>query len=159
MTDTLPTNGIATTAWMRTIKGRPAVGGVAERTRRTRMDDVTMFSEMTGDRNPLHYDATLAARSPFGGLIVQGGVTSGLLNAVVAEDLPGPGTVFLGVEWRFLKAVAVGEEITARVEVLTVRDDKPICTLATTVRNARGEVCLSGNAATYTAPLTGRNAG
>jgi acyl dehydratase len=94
MTDTLPTNGIATTAWMRTIKGRPAVGGVAERTRRTRMDDVTMFSEMTGDRNPLHYDATLAARSPFGGLIVQGGVTSGLLNAVVAEDLPGPGTVF-----------------------------------------------------------------
>jgi acyl dehydratase len=58
------------------------------------MDDVTMFSEMTGDRNPLHYDATLAARSPFGGLIVQGGVTSGLLNAVVAEDLPGPGTVF-----------------------------------------------------------------
>jgi acyl dehydratase len=159
MTDTLPTNGIATTAWMRTIKGRPAVGGVAERTRRTRMDDVTMFSEMTGDRNPLHYDAAIAARSPFGGLIVQGGVTSGLLNAVVAEDLPGPGTVFLGVEWRFLKAVAVGEEITARVEVLTVRDDKPICTLATTVRNARGEVCLSGNAATYTAPLTGRNAG
>ncbi len=102
------------------------------------MQDVTMFSEMTGDRNPLHYDAALAASSPFGELIVQGGVTSGLLNAVVAEDLPGPGTVFLGVEWRFLKAVAVGEEITARVEVVTVRDDKPICTVATTVRNARG---------------------
>ena len=123
------------------------------------MQDVTMFSEMTGDRNPLHYDAALAARSPFGELIVQGGVTSGLLNAVVAEDLPGPGTVFLGVEWRFLKAVAVGEEITARVEVVTVRDDKPICTLATTVRNARGEVCLSGSATTYTVPLTGRKAG
>ena len=138
MTDTSSTTGIAITPWARTIKGRPAIGGFAERTRRTTMGDVTMFTEMTGDRNPLHYDAALAAASPFGGLIVQGGVTSGLLNAVVAEDLPGPGTVFLGVEWRFLKAVHVGEEITARVEVVTVRDDKPICTMATTVRNARG---------------------
>ena len=69
---------------------------------------------------------------------------SGLLNAVVAEDLPGPGTVFLGVEWHFLKAVHVGEEITARVEVVTVRDDKPICTMATSVRNAGGEVSFLG---------------
>src|SRR5215208_2088239 len=76
------------------------------------MRDVEMFSAMTGDMNPLHYDAALAATSPFGGLIVQGGVTSGLLNALVAEDLPGPGTVFLQVEWRFVKAVMVGEEIT-----------------------------------------------
>jgi acyl dehydratase len=59
------------------------------------MRDVEMFTEITGDRNPVHYDAELAAKSPFGGLIVQGGVTTGLLNAVVAEDLPGPGTVFL----------------------------------------------------------------
>ena len=108
---------------------------------------------MTGDRNPLHYDAALAAASPFGGLIVQGGVTSGLLNAIVAEDLPGPGTVFLGVEWRFVKAVGVGEQITGRVEVTGVRDDKPICTLATSVRNAQGEDCLVGTAVTYTVPL------
>ena len=78
---------------------------------------------------------------------------SGLLNAVVAADLPGPGTVFLGVEWRFVKAVRVGEEITARVEVTAVREDKPICTLATTVRNADGEACLTGTAVTWTAPL------
>jgi acyl dehydratase len=155
MTKNSPITDAAATAWTRTIKGRPAVGGVAERTRQTSMSDVTIFTEMTGDRNPLHYNAALAAASPFGGLIVQGGVTSGLLNAVVAEDLPGPGTVFLGVEWRFLKAVAIGEEITARVEVVTVRDDKPICTLTTTVRNVKGEVCLSGSAATYTVPLTG----
>src|SRR5271166_788014 len=141
MTDTLPTAGIAAPAWTRTIKGRPSVAGVAERTRRTSMQDVTMFSEMTGDRNPLHYDAALAARSPFGELIVQGGVTSGLLNAVVAEDLPGPGTVFLGVEWRFLKAVAVGEEITPRVAVVPGREDKPMWPLATPRRHARGEVC------------------
>jgi acyl dehydratase len=140
-------------AWAKTLKGKPAVGAVAERSRRTSMRDVEMFSAMTGDMNPLHYDAALAERSPFGGLIVQGGITSGLLNAAVAEDLPGPGTVFLGVEWRFVKAVKVGEEITARVEVTSVRDDKPICTLATTVRNGKGETCLIGTATTYTVPL------
>ena len=112
-----------------------------------------MFSEMTGDRNPLHYDPELAAASPFGRMIVQGGITSGLLNAVVAEALPGPGTVFLATEWRFLKAVGIGDEIIARVEVTSIRDDKPICTLATTVRNASGEICLAGNAVTYTALL------
>ena len=89
----------------------------------------------------------------FGRLIVQGGVTSGLLNALVAEDLPGPGTVFLGVEWKFVKAVGIGEEIVARAEVLSVREDKPICTLATTISNAAGEICLSGTATTYTVPV------
>ena len=139
--------------WSRTLAGKPQPRQAAERTRRTTMADVEAFTAITGDRNPLHYDAALAAASPFGGLIVQGGVTSGLLNAVVAEDLPGPGSVFLGVEWRFVKAVHVGETITAHVEVLTVRDDKPICTLSTTVRNAAGEACLTGTAVTWTAPL------
>ncbi len=139
--------------WTSTIAGRPRQGQAAERRRRTSMADVEAFTAITGDRNPLHYDRALAAGSAFGGLIVQGGVTSGLLNAVVAEQLPGPGTVFLGVEWRFVKAVRVGEEIIARVEVATVRDDKPICTLVTTVRNAAGEDCLTGTAVTWTAPL------
>jgi acyl dehydratase len=94
-----------------------------------------------------------ASGSPFGGLIVQGGVTSGLLNAIVAEDLPGPGTVFLGVEWRFVRAVAVGETIIGQVRVTKVRDDKPICELETTVRNLAGDACLTGTAVTFTVPL------
>jgi acyl dehydratase len=143
----------AVTPWDDTINGRPLIGSCAERSRRTSMQDVVAFSDMTGDRNPLHYDEELAAATPFGGLIVQGGVTSGLLNAIVAEDLPGPGTVFLGVEWRFVKAVAVGEMIVGRVEVTAVRDDKPICNLATTVRNAQGDLCLTGTALTYTIAL------
>lgn len=142
-----------TTIWEQTLAGRPAIGATAERTRRTSMDDVERFTAMTGDRNPLHYDAALAAASPMGGLIVQGGVTTGILNALVAEDLPGPGTVFLGVEWTFLKAVKVGEAITGRIEVTSRRDDKPICTLETTIRNEAGEVCLDGTATTYTVPL------
>jgi len=146
-------------AWARTIKGMPRVGSAAERSRRVTMDDVHAFTGMTGDRNPLHYDEALAAQTVFGGLIVQGGVTSGILNAIVAEDLPGPGTVFLGVEWKFVKAVAVGEEITGRVEVIRLREDKPICTLETSVRNAAGELCLSGTATTFTVALRGLDGG
>jgi acyl dehydratase len=139
--------------WTRTIYGRPTVSARAERSRMTTMRDVEMFTEITGDRNPIHYNAELAAKSPFGALIVQGGVTTGLLNAVVAEDLPGPGTVFLETNWRFVKAVRVGETITASVKVEFVRDDKPICKLETIVRNADGETCVVGSATTYTMPL------
>lgn len=139
--------------WAGVTNGKPRVGQCAERRRTTRMADVEAFTEMTGDRNPLHYDRALAERSPFRRLIVQGGVTSGILNALVAEDLPGPGSVFLGVEWRFVKAVGIDETITGRVEVLDVRDDKPICRIATTVRNAAGEDCLTGTATVYTVPL------
>ena len=144
-------------AWSATTNGKPEVGASAEMTRTTSEQDVVAFSEMTGDRNPLHYDRDAAERSVFGRRIVQGGVTTGLLNAVVAELLPGPGTVFLGVEWKFVKAVGIGETITARVEVLSVRDDKPIATLSTTIRNAAGETCLSGSATTYTVPLARRS--
>jgi acyl dehydratase len=139
--------------WDGTILGRPLVGDTAERSRAVGERDIALFTEITGDRNPLHYDRDLAASSVFGGLIVQGGITSGILNAIVAEDLPGPGTVFLGVEWKFVKPVYVGDVITGRVEVSAVRDDKPICTLATSVRNQHGVVCLSGSATTYTAKL------
>jgi acyl dehydratase len=145
--------------WSRTLAGRPVPGRRAERTRTTTMRDVEMFTEMTGDKNPIHYDVELAANSPFGGLIVQGGVTTGLMNAVVAEDLPGPGTVFLETNWRFVKAVRVGETITASVKVEHVRDDKPICKLETVVRNANGEDCVVGTATTYTMPLSQRVAG
>ncbi len=143
----------AKSPWKRVISGQPERGATAQRSRPTSMQDVEMFTAMTGDRNPIHYDEALARSTPFGGLIVQGGVTTGLLNAVVAEDLPGPGTVFLETNWKFVKAVKVGETITASVTVDEVRDDKPICRLTTAVRNADGEDCVVGTATTYTMPL------
>src|SRR5215813_14068620 len=145
--------------WARTLAGKPSPGSSAERSRTTTMRDVEMFTEMTGDKNPIHYDVEIATASPFGGLIVQGGVTTGLLNAVVAENLPGPGTVFLETNWRFVKAVRVGETIIASVKVEHVRDDKPICKLETVVRNGSGETCIVGTATTYTMPLSQRVAG
>jgi acyl dehydratase len=116
-------------------------------------EDIVRFTEMSGDRNPLHYDEDAASRSVFGEVIVQGGITSAILNAVVAEDLPGPGTVFLNVEWRFNAPVRPGDTITGRVEVLDVRLDKPITTLATTVTRDDGTEVLSGRALCYTTPL------
>jgi acyl dehydratase len=128
-------------------------GDVARRARTVTARDIELFTEITGDRNPLHYDAALAEASRFGGIIVQGGVTSGLLNAVVAEDLPGPGSVFLHVDWRFLQAVRPGDTITAEVEVLETRADKPISTLRTTITNQDRDVVLDGTAVVYRAPL------
>ena len=125
------------------------VGQTARRTRTVSARDIELFTEMTGDHNPLHYDQALAEASRFGGIIVQGGVTSGLLNALVAEDLPGPGSVFLHVDWSFKAPVRPGDEITAEAEVLEVRDDKPICTLRTTITNQDGTVVLDGTARVY----------
>jgi acyl dehydratase len=129
------------------------VGATARRSRRITKRDIELFTERTGDRNPLHYDDGAAARSRFGGLIVQGGVTSGLLNAVVAEDLPGPGSVFLHVDWSFKAPVRPGDEITAEVEVLEAREDKPLTRLRTTIVNQEGTVVLDGTALVWTEPL------
>ncbi len=131
------------------------VGQTARRSRRISARDIELFTELTGDRNPIHYDADVAARSRFGGIIVQGGVTSGLLNALVAEDLPGPGSVFLHVDWNFRAPVRPGDEITAEAEVLSVREDKPICTLRTTITNQDGTVVLDGTALVFQDPLDG----
>src|ERR671919_413309 len=129
------------------------IGDRARRSRTIASRDIELFTELTGDRNPLHYDEAAAAASRFGGIIVQGGVTSGLLNTVVAEDLPGPGSVFLHVDWDFKAPVRPGDEITATVEVLEVREDKPLTTLRTTITNQEGALVLDGSARVWTEPL------
>ena len=131
----------------------PRVGQRAERTRAVQARDIELFTEISGDRNPLHYDEELAKATRFGGIVVQGGITSAILNAVVAEDLPGPGTVFLHVDWSFKAPVRPGDEITGRAEVLEVRTDKPITKLKTEVVREDGTVVLEGEALCYTMPL------
>jgi acyl dehydratase len=134
-------------------RGIPRVGQTAERSRDVTVRDLERFTEMSGDRNPLHYDQAAASKTRFGGIVVQGGVTSAILNAVVAEDLPGPGTVFLQVNWSFKAPVRPGDMITGRVEVTRVRDDKPITELNTQVVRGDGTVVLDGTAVCYTFPL------
>jgi acyl dehydratase len=137
----------STTAWKREP---PRVGQRAERSRLVSPEYIRLFTEISGDRNPLHYDEAAARASRFGEIVVQGGVTSSILNAVVAEDLPGPGTVFLHVDWKFTAPVRPGDTITGSVEVLEVREDKPITRLATVVRRQDATVVLEGTAVCYT---------
>ena len=132
------------------------VGDTASRTRTVTARDIELFTELTGDRNPLHYDPQLARRSRFGGIVVQGGVTSGLLNAVVAEDLPGPGSVFLHVDWAFRAPVRPGDVITAEVVVTSIRADKPVTTLSTTVTNQDSVVVLDGTAVVWRDPAVAK---
>src|SRR6476469_6032976 len=101
--------------------GAPSVGQRASLARTVTDADIARFTELSGDRNPLHYDAEAAARTRLGGIVVQGGVTSAILNAVVAELLPGPGTVFLQVSWNFRAPVRPGDTITGEVEITKAR--------------------------------------
>lgn len=136
--------------------GMPQVGQKAERSREVTARDIELFTAMSGDRNPLHYDEKAARATRFGGIVVQGGVTSAILNAVVAEDLPGPGTVFLQVNWSFKAPVRPGDTITGEVTVTKVRPDKPITELETRVVRGDGTVALEGSAVCYTMPLVPR---
>jgi acyl dehydratase len=130
----------------------PQIGASARRSRTITRRDIEVFTEISGDRNPIHYDDELAGRSRFGGIVVQGGVTSGLLNALVAEQLPGPGSVFLETSWRFLAPVRPGDVITAEATVTGARADKPVTTLATRITNQNGEVVLDGTAVVWRDP-------
>jgi acyl dehydratase len=143
-------SGVVTAAWP---NGAPHVGDVAELSRTVAPTDIERFTEISGDRNPLHYDVEAAKASRFGEIVVQGGITSAILNAVVAEKLPGPGTVFLNLNLDFRAPVRPGDTITGRVEVTEVRDDKPITKLRTTVTRDDGVVALEGTAVCYTMAL------
>ena len=134
-------------------KGVPQVGQRAERSRTVEATDIKLFTRISGDRNPLHYDEEAVKSTRFGEIVVQGGITSAILNAVVAEDLPGPGTVFLHVDWNFRAPVRPGDAITGAVEITEVRSDKPITELSTTVTRDDGTLVLEGTALCYTMAL------
>lgn len=127
-----------------------AVGDTATRTLTLTAEHVEMFAAITGDRNPLHFDEEFAAGTKFGRLVVQGGLTTGLLHALVAMDMPGPGTVFLSQNWKFTAPVFIDDTITAKAAVLSVHDTKPVTQLAIEVVRNGGEVVLEGEAWCYT---------
>jgi acyl dehydratase len=125
-------------------------GTRATRTLTLTADHVRTFAELTGDRNPLHFDEAFAAGTRFGRLVVQGGLTTGLLHALVAMDLPGPGTVFLSQNWKFTSPVYIGDTITAEGEIVSVHPTKPVTQLKMRVTRQTGETVLEGEAWCYT---------
>jgi acyl dehydratase len=126
------------------------VGQRAQRQLTLTAEHVEAFAQISGDRNPLHFDEAFAARTAFGRLVVQGGLTTGLLHALVAMDMPGPGTVFLSQNWKFTAPVFIGDTITAEAEVLKVHEKKPVTQLRVQVVRTDGEVVLEGEAWCYT---------
>jgi acyl dehydratase len=113
-------------------------------------EHVEKYAEITGDYNPLHFDAAFAAGTKFGKLVVQGGLTTGILNALVAMDMPGPGTVFLSHDFKFTAPVFIGDTITGEAEVLSVHASKPVTRLKITITRQTGETVLEGEAWCYT---------
>ncbi len=126
------------------------IGQKASRSLSLTSDHVAKFAEITGDYNPLHFDDAFAANTKFQRLVVQGGLTTGLLHALVAMDMPGPGTVFLSQNWKFTAPVYIGDTITAEAEILHVHETKPVTQLQIHVRRQDGEVVLEGEAWCYT---------
>ena len=130
------------------------VGQRASRRLTLTAEHVEKFAEITGDRNPLHFDESFAARTRFGRLVVQGGLTTGLLHALVAMDLPGPGTVFLSQNWKFTAPVYIGDTIVAEAEVISVHESKPVTRLKVAVKREDGTIVLEGEAWCYTFQTT-----
>src|SRR5829696_292605 len=118
------------------------VGRKAKHTLTLTAGHVRTFADLTGDYNPLHFDEEFAAGTKFGRLVAQGGLTTGLLHALVAMDLPGPGTVFLSQNWKFTAPVYIGDTITAEAEVRSVHASKPVTQLGIVIRRQDGEVVL-----------------
>lgn len=130
------------------------VGHEASRSLTLTAAHVARFAELSGDYNPLHFDEAFAAGTKFGALVVQGGLTTGLLHALVAMDMPGPGTVFLSQNWKFTAPVYIGDTITASARVLSVHASKPVTQLAIRVTRQTGETVLEGEAWCYTFSAT-----
>lgn len=131
---------------------KPTIGQKATRQITLTEEHVKSYAEMTGDFNPLHFDEAFVKNTSFKRLVVQGGLTTGLLHALVAMDMPGPGTVFLNQNWQFTAPVFIGDTITAEAEVAKVHKTKPVTHLNIKITKQDGEVVLEGTAVCYTFP-------
>ncbi|MDP7532804.1 MAG: MaoC family dehydratase [SAR202 cluster bacterium] len=122
------------------------VGQTASRELTVTSDTVRSFAELTGDFNPLHFDEAFANGTRFKGLIAQGGIATGLLHALVAMDLPGPGSVFMRQNWSFPRPVYIGDTIKATGAIMTFNQRRSIATMEFRVIDQNGQDVLTGEA-------------
>lgn len=127
-----------------------SVGQTASRSMTVTAEQVKTFAELTGDYNPLHFDEEFARKTKFGKLVAQGGITTGILHALVAMDMPGPGTVFLSQDWKFTAPVFIGDSITANAKIIKIHETKPVTQIEFKVVRQDGETVLEGEAWCYT---------
>jgi len=108
--------------------------------------EVNAFANLSLDFNPVHLDANFAKETVFGKQIVHGMLVSSLFSGLLGKHLPGEGTIYLGQDLKFKKPIFLDQEVTATVEVIDIREDKPIITLSAICKNDLGEVVISGQA-------------
>src|SRR5262249_23189131 len=122
------------------------LGARASRTKRVTADDIEAFARASGDMNPVHLDEDYAATTPFGRRIAHGLLTASIVSAVLGNDLPGPGTIYVSQELKFKAPVYLDDEITATVELISYREDRRIATFRTVCTNQDGKLVLEGEA-------------
>src|SRR5678815_2569159 len=132
-----------------------SIGDSAEITKTIEQADIDAFAQLTGDHNPVHVDEEFAKTTRFGQRIAHGMLTASLISSVLANKLPGEGSVYLGQTLKFVAPVFPGDEITARVTVKEIREDKPILRLETICMNQRDEIVIRGEATVLAAEKRG----
>ena len=108
--------------------------------------DINDFSKLSLDTNPLHLDAAYAKDSIFGQQIVHGMLVASLFSGLLGIELPGEGSIYLGQSLSFTGPVFIGDEVTATVEIVKIREDKPIITLRTYCEKSDGSIVIDGEA-------------
>jgi 3-hydroxybutyryl-CoA dehydratase len=124
----------------------PAIGARATLSRTITEDDILLFALVSGDHNPIHLDAEYAEKTLFGKRIAHGFLIGSLISAVLGNDMPGPGSIYLGQTLKFLAPIHIGDTVTVTVKVVAIREDKRIITLHTDCTNQHGTLVLSGEA-------------
>lgn len=125
---------------------KPEIGQTATIEKTLDKQTVVAFASVSEDYNPIHLDEDFAKTTQFERPIVHGMLASSLISGLLASKVPGAGSIYLGQSLKFLRPVFVGETVTAKVEVTSVREDKPIAVISTQVLNANGEVAVDGEA-------------
>ena len=124
----------------------PPIGVKASRSHIINAEDIDLFAHVSTDKNPIHIDEEYAARTPFGGRVAHGIMIASMISAVLGNDLPGHGSIYLGQTLKFLAPVRIGDMITVTAEVISLREDKRIVTLRTDCTNQEGTLVLTGEA-------------
>jgi len=122
------------------------IGEEATLTKTIADEEIKTFARISGDNNPIHVNEDYARGTMFGGRIAHGMLVAGLISAVLGNKLPGPGSIYMNQELRFLAPVRPGESITARAQVTEWDEAKGRVKLLTEVTNQKGEVVISGEA-------------
>lgn len=122
------------------------LGDSASFTKTVTESDINLYAGISGDFNPAHIDAEYAKSSMFGQRIAHGMLSAGFISNVLGNQLPGPGTIYMGQELRFVRPVYIGDTVTATVTVTERIPEKNRLKLDTVVTNQRGEPVITGTA-------------